>query len=228
MTLAWAAAPQAYAQLPLSTLAPAGPASASIATIWWAMLIGSTAIYVLVLALATYAVMRKQRDGTAPVRLLVIGGGLVLPTVVVILLLVYGLRSGQAWLPSASPPAYRVDVTAHQWWWAVSYPEPALPGAPVANEIHIPSGVPVDVYLTSADVIHSFWVPRLGGKMDALPGRTTVLRIQADHPGVYHGICAEFCGAQHAHMQLIVHAHAGLIDSAPSAAAAGGTGSATP
>lgn len=204
-------APVCATAQPLSALAPASPASASIAAVWWAMLIGSLAIYVLVLGLASYAVLRKRRGQHAPLRWLIIGGGLVLPSVVVTLLLVYGLRSGQTWLPSASPPAYRIHVTAQQWRWAVSYPEHAGPtpsGASDANEIHIPVGVPVDLHLTSVDVIHSLWVPRLGGKMDALPGRTTVLRIQADAPGIYHGLCAEFCGTGHAHMPLTVHAHA--------------------
>lgn len=217
LIVSMAAAPCALAQgQPLSILAPAGPASAGIAHVWWAMLIGSIAIYVLVLLLCGYAVMRKRRDGAAPVRLLVVGGGLVLPSAVIILLLLYGLRSGQDWLPASGAAAYRVDVTAHQWWWEVSYPGQPRPGAPTVNEIHIPAGVPVDVHLSSADVIHSFWVPRLGGKMDAIPGRTTIIRIQADAPGVYHGVCAEFCGTQHAHMQLTVHAH---LSDAPTAAA---------
>lgn len=77
-----------------------------------------------------------------------------------------------------------------------------------ANEIHIPSGEPVRFQLSSGDVIHSFWVPSLGGKMDAIPGQTNVTWLQADHPGRFRGQCGEYCGAQHAHMALFVDADA--------------------
>src|SRR5690606_6054197 len=94
-----------------------------------------------------------------------------------------------------------------QWQWDVAYPD--APGAAKAsvNVLHIPVGRPVDVHVTTADVIHSFWVPRLGGKIDAIPGRTNVVRLQADHAGVFHGVCAEFCGTAHAAMRMQVEAH---------------------
>jgi cytochrome c oxidase subunit 2 len=97
-----------------------------------------------------------------------------------------------------------IEVTGHQWWWEVRYPDT---GITLRNELHIPVGQPVDIHLTTADVIHAFWVPRLGGKLDAIPGRTNVLRLQADRPGSYRGQCAEFCGMNHAHMQFTVEAH---------------------
>src|SRR5690606_25320269 len=126
---------------------------------------------------------------------LLIGGGLVLPLTVVTLLLVYGVRSGQAMLPLPTrEPVYVVQVRAHQWWWEVIHPE--APDGPLrsVNEMHVPAGVPVDVHVSGVDVIHSFWVPRLGGKMDAIPGRVNVIRLRADAPGEYHGVCAEYCG----------------------------------
>src|SRR5205814_7082516 len=96
-------------------------------------------------------------------------------------------------------------VLGHQWWWEVQY----RMGDPnqyvaTANEIHIPVGRPVDLQLVSADVIHSFWAPRLHGKVDLVPGMDNRIRLQADRPGVYQGACAEFCGLQHAHMRFVV------------------------
>jgi cytochrome c oxidase subunit II len=95
----------------------------------------------------------------------------------------------------------RIDVTGHQWWWEVKYPAQRLT---TANEVHIPVGQEVYVTLTSNDVIHSFWVPRLAGKQDLEPNRTTHLLLQADAPGTYLGQCAEYCGLSHANMHLLV------------------------
>jgi cytochrome c oxidase subunit 2 len=106
-------------------------------------------------------------------------------------------------------PAHAADltleVTGWQWWWSVRYrsAEPARIFT-AANEIHIPVGRPVRIELTSHDVIHSFWIPHLGGKMDVIPGQTNVMWLQADHAGTYRGQCAEYCGAQHAHMAMYV------------------------
>jgi cytochrome c oxidase subunit 2 len=98
-----------------------------------------------------------------------------------------------------------VLVTGQQFWWQVQY-EDASPSRTftTANEIHIPVGEKVLIKLEATDVIHSFWVPSLNGKMDAIPGRQNLLEIQADNPGVYRGQCAEFCGWQHAHMGLLI------------------------
>jgi cytochrome c oxidase subunit II len=194
---------------PASTLDPAGPGAARIAETWWAMLIGATVILVAVTALALYATLRHP-DRKAPVspRTLLIGGGLVLPLAGTFALLVYGIRAGEALLPLPTErEVFRVEVRGHQWWWEVRYPD--VDGEPVygANELHIPAGRPVDVHVLSADVIHSFWVPRLGGKLDMIPGQRNVLRLEADRPGVYRGQCAEFCGAQHARMAFVAIAH---------------------
>jgi cytochrome c oxidase subunit 2 len=98
----------------------------------------------------------------------------------------------------------RIAVTGEQWWWRVHYPQPTGPPIAVANEIRIPTGRPVLFELRSADVIHSFWVPNLGGKVDMIPGRTTFLRLRADRAGVLRGQCAEYCGGPHALMALEV------------------------
>lgn len=95
--------------------------------------------------------------------------------------------------------ALQIQVVGHQWWWEVKYPNETIV---TANEIHVPVGRPVSFHLTSADVIHSFWVPRLAGKRDVIPGRTNELWFTPSQTGTYDGQCAEFCGAQHANMRL--------------------------
>lgn len=136
----------------------------------------------------------------------IIGGGLILPLTAIVVLLAFGIPIGHNMLPwpVEEGELLRIDVTGHQWWWEVRYPDS---GIELRDELHIPAGVAIDLHLTSADVVHSFWVPRLGGKLDMLPGRTNVLRLRADEPGVYRGHCAEFCGLHHAHMQFTVTAH---------------------
>jgi len=97
------------------------------------------------------------------------------------------------------PPAMRIAATGHQWWWEFSYG-----GVKTANELHIPVDTPIDLDLTSADVIHSFWVPELGPKMDMLPGVTNRLRLFARRAGSFDGQCSEFCGVEHAWMRIRV------------------------
>ena len=179
-----------------------------VANVWWAMFGFSALVLVVVSALWIYAMRRKPRHTTDKearrihLRWL-IGGGLVLPTVSIILLLAFGLPAGRSMLPLPNDEALRIEVTGHQWWWEVRYPES---GVVTANQLILPTGRPVDIAVTSADVIHSFWVPRLGGKMDMVPGRTNVIRLEASHAGVFRGQCSEFCGTQHAHMILHVEA----------------------
>ncbi|TPN56580.1 cytochrome c oxidase subunit II [Mesorhizobium sp. B1-1-9] len=98
--------------------------------------------------------------------------------------------------------ALAISVTGHQWWWQVRYEGNG--GFETANEIRIPVGSPVDIKLATADVIHSFWIPSLAGKLDLIPGKSNELRIEASKPGIYRGQCAEFCGQQHAHMAIFV------------------------
>jgi cytochrome c oxidase subunit 2 len=102
-------------------------------------------------------------------------------------------------------PALTLDVTGHQWWWEVRY-NSALPAEvfTTANEIHIPTGVPILVRLHGGDVIHSFWVPKLTGKTDTIPGQSNLSWMQARLPGRYRGACSEFCGSQHANMAFEV------------------------
>lgn len=147
-----------------------------------------------------------EADAGRAARWWIVGGGLVLPMTAIVLILAFGVPLGQRMLPLpvANGEALRIDVTARQWQWRVTYPGT---GRQLENEVHIPVDTPVNLHLSSDDVVHSFWVPRLGGKLDAIPGHTNVLRLQADEPGTYRGQCAEFCGRGHAHMQFRVIAH---------------------
>jgi cytochrome c oxidase subunit 2 len=98
-----------------------------------------------------------------------------------------------------------INVTAHQWWWSANYGDTDRSKAfTTANEIHIPVGLPVHFVLTSPDVIHSFWVPALGGKTDVIPGRANQMWLEAEKAGVYRGQCSEYCGLQHAEMAFYV------------------------
>ncbi|TIQ36167.1 MAG: cytochrome c oxidase subunit II [Mesorhizobium sp.] len=103
---------------------------------------------------------------------------------------------------SAALGSPTISVTGHQWWWQVRYE--GDDGFETANEIRIPVGSPVDIKLATADVIHSFWIPSLAGKLDLIPGKVNELQIEASKPGIYRGQCAEFCGQQHAHMAIFV------------------------
>src|SRR5690606_10811121 len=139
---------------PLSALDPAGPAGADIAHISWVMIIGFGLVWLGVIVLAVYAFLTPRRE-SAPIRTLVIGGGLIFPSVVVLALLVYGIQSGKRMLPTATDESvFRVDVTGHQWWWEVTYPDAQEP-LRLVNEMHIPAGQPVDIHIATADVIHS-------------------------------------------------------------------------
>lgn len=196
---------------PLSVLDPAGPGAGPITQVWWWMFWGGCAITLAMTALGLAAVRRRnpRADATpAAERRWLIGGGLVLPGLVIAALLLWGLRAGHALLPlPGAAPVFTVEVLARQWQWEAQYPEHPR-AARTPNRIDIPAGQPVDVRVRTADVIHGFWVPRLGGKIDAIPGRTNVVRLQADAPGIYRGVCAEYCGTGHARMPVEVHAHA--------------------
>jgi cytochrome c oxidase subunit 2 len=171
------------------------------------MFVYFTLVTAVVIALWYYAMRRPAEvDSPRANRIWIIGGGLVLPLLSIVALLAAGIPVGRqmAPLPSDTGDVLRIDVTGHQWWWEIRYPDSAIT---LRNELHIPVGTPVDIHLTTADVIHSFWVPRLGGKLDTIPGRTNILRLQADEAGLYRGQCAEFCGLHHAHMQFTVTVH---------------------
>lgn len=189
-----------------SALQPTGPGARDAAILWWAMFAGSVLIFALVLALLLYAVLRPaEHRRPVSVDRMVIGGGIALPVVTLTILLAFGLRMGSSSYAELPPDAPTIQVDGRQWWWKVEYlDEDARPDFTTANEIHVPAGQPVELLLTSSDVIHSLWIPRLAGKQDLIPGRTNRLVVEADEPGVFRAQCAEFCGLAHAQMALYV------------------------
>ncbi len=193
-----------------SVLRPAGPVAQVIAEMAWVVIIGGALVFAVVMAVLVWALARRREIPAGEERarttwLWVVGGGFVFPVVVLSALLVYAtLRT--AWLtPARQPQELVITVSARLWWWEVRYHESAR-GIDVvlANEIHLPVGRAITLGLVSDDVIHSFWVPALAGKVDMVPGRVHQLRLEADRPGVFRGQCAEFCGEQHARMALHV------------------------
>jgi cytochrome c oxidase subunit 2 len=193
---------------PQSAVDPAGPVAGAIATMWWILAMGATWILAAVMAAVLYAMFRRpERRLALPEIPFLIGAGLVFPTVALAALVVYGTAVGRLITAPVDDPVV-VRVTGHRWWWEVHYP--ARDGAPevvTANELHLPSGVPVEIEVSSVDVIHSFWIPSLGGKIDMIPGRVNRLRVLAAEAGRFRGQCAEFCGVQHARMGFVATAH---------------------
>lgn len=191
---------------PPSALDARGPAAASIEGLWWLLFALGTVIYLVVMAGMLYALFRRRRreeetpDETGT-RRTVLWGGLVLPAIILVIVFGANLVTLRAVARPEASEDLVIQVTGRRWWWEVSYQDGSVR---LANEIHIPVGRPVQLMLTSDEVIHSFWVPQLHGKMDTNPGRVNPFWIQADEPGVYWGECAEFCGVQHAKMRFVV------------------------
>jgi cytochrome c oxidase subunit 2 len=187
-----------------SALDPAGRDAATIARLFWWMAAGGAVIWLAVIGLAVYAFHvqpGRHEKGTA---VLIIGGGAVVPTLVLAVLLSFGLAEMPALLAPAPAGSLQIAVTGEQFWWRVRYLPPG--GAPVelANELRLPVGERVQLILDSPDVIHSFWVPNLAGKMDMIPGRVTRLALEPTRTGAFRGACAEYCGESHALMMFDV------------------------
>jgi len=192
---------------PQTTLAPRSDLGAQLDTLftsifWWAVV-----VFAIVEGLLLFVIIRyRARPGAGqPSRLhghtaLEIGWTLA-PALILVFIAVPTMRTIFATAARAPAGALRVEVIGHQWWWEYRYPDL---GIVTANEMHLPLGRPVELDMTSADVIHSFWAPGLGGKRDLTPGRITRIAFTADSLGEVAGQCAEFCGASHANMRLRV------------------------
>jgi len=188
---------------PLSALNAGGQVARDIAWLWWAMLAGAGLITAMV---GVLVVMGFGRPRDIPERRWTVALGLWFSVAVLGTLLAAGLWVGERILPRGGGA---VEVRAHAVQWGWHFTQPGAQGAAVqsVDTLYIPAGQPVDVLVTSEDVIHAFWVPRLAGKIDAIPGRENRLRLQADAPGQYGGLCAEFCGLGHAAMRFTVIAY---------------------
>jgi cytochrome c oxidase subunit 2 len=193
-----------------SALDPHGPSAARLAELWWLMLIFGTIVFIVVVVLLFAALLRGRRGTSTTVpasggndvgRNWLAWGGIVMPLIVIGIIFAYSVRTLGLIETPPGQIGLQIQVIGRRWWWEVEYPDQ---GITTANEIHIPVGLPVRIQLESADIIHSFWVPELHGKLDAIPSRINYITLQADRTGIYRGQCAEFCGLQHAHMGFLV------------------------
>lgn len=203
-----------------SAIDPAGRQAARIGTLWWFFVWLLTAIFIVVMAFTLLTLLRSQRGlGQQPIAATrlppdeaeakltrIVTGATIATVVILFVLLVTSITTGKGLAELGQKKnGITIEVTGNQWWWFVRYlNDDASRVVVTANEIHIPVGRPVMIRGTSNDVIHSFWVPTLHGKRDLIPSHITTEWIEADHPGVFRGQCAEFCGLQHAHMALWV------------------------
>ena len=198
----------------------AGAASSSAETVEflaWGYTIVMVAVVLVIAVLIWLGIARsRRRAASAPVGevgrdaggLWMIYWGLGLSTPVLLALAIWNFLATRAIANPERPTEMTVQITGHRWWWEIRYAEPRLPEDvfTTANELVIPVAVPVRIELQSADVIHDFWVPKLGPKMDMIPGKTNVTWLEARDPGTYRGQCAEYCGLEHAHMAFTVRA----------------------
>ena len=204
---------QAYLQF----LTGAGARAYPVVQLTWIVLGISVAVMVIIGALVVAASLRRKTSpsgfgGKLPVArepggLAWIYVGTGISTLVLLAVSVSTMVTLSAVAKPPNQPGLSIEVHGHQWWWEALYvsPQPAKMFR-TGNDFHIPVGLPVEIKLIGDDVIHSFWVPALSGKMDTVPGQTNTLWIEADKPGTYRGQCTEYCGEQHAHMGFTVTA----------------------
>lgn len=186
-----------------SALDPAGEEATQVATLFRVMALGAVFIWAFVVALSLYASRWKRRSlSEEAAGRVILWAGVAFPVTVLTLLLAYALWLMPSLRPFADdePTGLRVEIVASQFWWRVVYHRPGSAPVISANEVRLPVGERVEFSLTSTDMIHSFWIPALGGKMDLIPGRVNRLSLRATRAGTYRGQCAEFCGTAHALM----------------------------
>jgi cytochrome c oxidase subunit 2 len=191
-----------------SSLDRAGSESDRVATVWWLAFGVASAVYLIVAGLVVYGALRRgdaKFDAPRERReqwVIAIGG--VLIPFLILLFFAFVTVNTTAHLRGAAPKtAVDIEVRGERWFWAVDYPKL---GIKTANEIHVPVGRTIHFRLTSDNVIHSFWVPQIAGKEDMIPGQPNDLTVTVKKPGRYRGLCAEYCGIEHARMQFIVFA----------------------
>lgn len=183
---------------------------------WWLMIVSAVVVLVVLALVAigslrgirhvrggTHGLVATAGDSRGGMRWIYIGG-LIVPATILVLTMAFTLENLNASARPARTPAFTIHIIGHRWWWEVRYAGGGTDSVVTANEIHIPVGRPVKLLLSSADVVHSFWIPQLAGKTDVNPGVTNVAWIEADAKGSYRGQCTEYCGVQHANMAAYV------------------------
>lgn len=196
-----------------SMLNPGGAAAHRISTLGWIVYITFMAVSLIMWILVAWVALRrrgslKEHDpyNAAGGEQWILAGGIIIPLMILTAIFILS-EDTMAHFPMGEKqdPPPEIVLVGHQWWWEIQYVSgPVDQHFTTANEMHIPVGQPVDIELRTADVIHTFWVPRLHGKLDMVPGQPNMIRIKADHAGVYRGQCSEFCGDQHANMAMLV------------------------
>lgn len=186
-------------------LRPAAPDASQTRGLWWILFTTAAVVFAAVVAILVYGALRRPSQAEERARHafgtpLVWIGGITIPAM--ILFTVFGLSIVQMTAANGGDSSnLTIEVVGHQWWWEVRYPHDKVV---TANEVHLPVNQPARVVITSADVIHAFWVPELQGKIDAIPGQSNSIRLQASREGTYRGECLTYCGLQHANMNFVV------------------------
>ncbi|HEY2416766.1 MAG TPA: hypothetical protein VGH84_02525, partial [Steroidobacteraceae bacterium] len=185
---------------PMSVLVAAGPQSSALATLTWILLAAAAVVFIPVVAFMAMSIVRRRHDSMAVDlqprgNTIPIVAGAIIPGAILLALFLASVLTEPRFPPDGAQPAAAFEVTGHQWWWAVETAGgPGNPPVAFANELHVPAGQLVELTLLSADVIHSFWIPQLQGKIDLIPGDTNRIRFVAKRAGTYRGQCAEYCG----------------------------------
>jgi len=201
---------------PMNYLTGGGTQAGQVMPLLWGSIIFSMAMVLLITVLVVIGSFRGRARGTErppaarhEAGLSWVVGGVAFTVLGLLVFMVWTVRDMAAIAGAPNEPQLTIEVRAHQWWWEFRYldKDPSRIFT-TANELHIPVGQPVLFKLVGTDVIHSFWLPQLGGKTDAIPGQTNIAWLEAREAGVYRGQCAEYCGAQHAHMALLAYAEA--------------------
>jgi len=202
---------------PQTPLDPSGPQALRIEhtllLIFWI----TSLVTVVVFAVLAYGVLRQHSRGGIPPPFevdpttekraaWVVGSAIGATVILLFVMMISSFITSHRTAVLANSSTMTINVYGHQWWWEVEYPNDDQPYRIVrtANEIHVPAGAVINIHGTSRDVVHSFWAPNIHGKKDLLPGYWNDLTLEVDHPGIWRGQCAEFCGLQHAHMSFSI------------------------
>jgi cytochrome c oxidase subunit II len=183
-----------------SILDGAGSEGHRLAGVWWLLLLLAAVVALLVLSLIVVALLRRENPSRWSDDRWIVAGGVVLPVVVLTVLAVATVQA-TADLRVRHDDEVRIEVIGKRWWWDVRYPGE---GVVTANEVHVPVGEPLVIGLDSDNVTHSLWLPDLAGKVDLIPGQHNTLRFTVRRAGTYRGLCAEYCGLEHARMQFVL------------------------